>query len=375
MLIGVPKEIKNHEYRVGVTPAGIHTLVEHGHQVRVETQAGARIGFSDADYQAAGAQVVPTHREVWEADMVVKVKELQPAEYRLQRRGQVLFTYLHLAPEPDLLESLLAAGVIGIAYETVTDERGGLPLLAPMSRIAGKLSIQFGAWALQMANRGSGVLLGGVPGVPAARVVVIGAGAAGQAAARVAAGMGADVMIFDVSAAALAHVEEVFDGRVKTAYSQALTLAEQIVDADLVVGATLSPGKLAPKLITRSLLRRMRPGSVFVDISIDQGGIAETSRPTSHSAPIYVEEGVIHYCVPNMPSAVARTATLALTQATIPYVVKLADLGYQQALAQDPGLRDGLQICAGHVTHAGLAQDVKRPFVAPERALAELVSV
>jgi alanine dehydrogenase len=226
-----------------------------------------------------------------------------------------------------------------------------------------------------MANGGSGVLLGGVPGVPAARVVVIGAGAAGQAAARVAAGMGADVTILDVSAAALAHVEELFDGRVKTAYSQALTLAEQIVEADLVVGATLSPGKLAPKLITRSLLRRMRPGSVFVDISIDQGGIAETSRPTSHSDPIYVEEGVIHYCVPNMPSAVARTATLALTQATIPYVMKLADLGYQKALAQDPGLRNGLQICAGHVTHAGLAQDVKRPFVPPERALAELVSV
>jgi len=375
MLIGVPKEVKNHEYRVGVTPAGVHTLVEHGHQVRVESQAGARIGFPDADYQAAGAQVVSSHRDVWEADMVVKVKELQPAEFRLQRRGQVLFTYLHLAPDPELLETLLSAGIIGIAYETVTDERGGLPLLAPMSRIAGKLSIQFGAWALQMANGGSGVLLGGVPGVAPAKVVVIGAGASGQSAARVAMGIGADVTIFDVSSAALAHVEEVFDGRVKTGYSQALTLAEQIVAADLVIGATLVPGKLAPKLIGRALLRKMRPGSVLVDISIDQGGIAETSRPTSHSDPIFVEEEVIHYCVPNMPSAVARTATLALTHATIPYVLKLADQGYKAALTADAGLRGGLQICAGHVTHAGLAQDVKRPYVPPEQALAELVSV
>jgi alanine dehydrogenase len=375
MLIGVPKEIKNHEYRVGLTPPGAHTLVEHGHQVLVETQAGARVGFADADYQAAGARVVASHREVWDAEMVVKVKELQQAEYGLQRRGQTLFAYLHLAPEPQLLDALLSAGVIGIAYETVTDPSGGLPLLAPMSRIAGKLSVQFGAWALQMANGGSGVLLGGVPGVPPARVVVIGAGAAGQNAVRVAVGMGADVSVLDVNTGALAHLEEVHDGRVKTCYSQALTLAEQVAAADLVIGATLTPGKLAPRLITRALLRKMRPGSVFVDISIDQGGIAETSRPTSHSAPTYVEEGVIHYCVPNMPSAVARTATIALTQATIPYVVALADRGVKAALTADAGLRGGLQICAGHVTHAGLAQDVKRPYVPAERALGELVAV
>jgi alanine dehydrogenase len=375
MLIGVPREIKDHEYRVGITPAGVHTLVDQGHQVRVESQAGARVGFSDAAFQSAGAHIAASQREVWDADMVVKVKELQPAEYGLPRRGQILFTYLHLAPEPKLLESLLASGVIGIAYETVGDGRGGLPLLAPMSRIAGKLSIQFGAWALQMANGGSGVLLGGVPGVPPAKVVVIGAGAAGQSAARVAVGMGADVTIFDVSSAVLVRAEEIFDGRVKTCYSQGLTLAEEVVQADLVIGATLVPGKLAPKLIDRATLRKMRPGSVFVDISIDQGGIAETSRPTSHSAPIYVEEGVIHYCVPNMPSAVARTATLALTQATIPYVLQLAGLGYRQALLEGAGLRDGLQICAGHVTHAGLAQDVKRPYVPPERALEELVAV
>jgi alanine dehydrogenase len=373
MLIGVPKEIKNHEYRVGLTPAGAHTLVEHGHRVLVETQAGARVGIADADFEAAGARIAPSHRQVWDADMVVKVKELQPPEYGLQRRGQILFAYLHLAPEPALLETLLSSGAIGIAYETVTDAAGGLPLLAPMSRIAGKLSVQFGAWALQMANGGSGVLLGGVPGVPPARVVVIGAGASGQNAVRVAVGMGAEVTVLDVNSNALAHLEEFYDGRVKTCYSQALAIAEQVAGADLVIGATLTPGKLAPRLITRELLRKMRPGSVFVDISIDQGGIAETSRPTSHSAPIYVEEGVIHYCVPNMPSAVARTATLALTQATIPYVVKLADRGLA-ALAGDAGLRAGLQICAGNVTHAGLAQDVKQPYVPPEQALAGLVA-
>ncbi|HEU5283793.1 MAG TPA: alanine dehydrogenase [Burkholderiales bacterium] len=372
MLIGVPKEIKNHEYRVGLTPAGAHTLVEHGHQVLVEAQAGARVGFPDADYEAAGARIAPSHRQVWDADMVVKVKELQPPEYGLQRRGQILFAYLHLAPEPALLETLLSSGTIGVAYETVTDAAGGLPLLAPMSRIAGKLSIQFGAWALQMANGGSGVLLGGVPGVPPAKVVVIGAGASGQSAVRVAAGMGADVTVLDVNSNALAHLDELYGGRVKTCYSQGLAIAEQVAGADLLIGATLTPGKLAPRLITRELLRQMRPGSVFVDISIDQGGIAETSRPTSHSAPIYVEEGVTHYCVPNMPSAVARTATLALTQATIPYVVKLADRGLA-ALAREAGLRDGLQICAGQVTHAGLAQDVKRQYVPPEQAVAGLV--
>jgi len=244
-----------------------------------------------------------------------------------------------------------------------------------MSRIAGKLSIQFGAWALQMANGGSGVLLGGVPGVAPARVVVIGAGAAGQNAVRVAVGMGADVTVFDLNNAALAHLEEVHDGRVRTCYSEPLTLAEHVARADLVIGATLTPGKLAPKLITRALLRQMRSGSAFVDISIDQGGIAETSRPTSHSDPLYVEEGVLHYCVPNMPSAVARTATLALTQATIPYVLKLADRGWKATLAEDAGLRNGLQICAGHVTHAGLAQDVGRPYVPFEQAAVLLTTV
>ena len=373
MLIGVPKEIKDHEYRVGVTPAGAHTLTTHGHEVLVEMQAGARTGFSDQDYLAAGARI-GSREQVWESDMVVKVKELQPSEYPLQRRGQVLFTYLHLAPDPELLETMLAAGSIGIAYETVTDAGGGLPLLAPMSRIAGKLAVQFGAWALQMTNGGSGVLLGGVPGVPPGKVVVVGAGASGQNAARVAVGMGSEVTVFDINPTALAHLEDVHGGRVKTCYSQSLTLAQHVADADLVIGATLTPGKLAPKLIDRAMLRRMRTGSVFVDISIDQGGIAETSRPTSHTHPTYVEEGVIHYCVPNMPSAVARTATLALTQATIRYVLDLADKGYKRALSEDAGLRNGLQVCAGQVTHRGLAQDVGRSYVAPEQALSELRS-
>jgi alanine dehydrogenase len=372
MLIGVPKEIKNHEYRVGITPAGAHALAQHGHEVLVESGAGGQVGFADAHYQAAGARIVPSHRQVWEAELVVKVKELQEAEFGLSRRGQILFAYLHLAPDPKLLESLLSTGTVGLAYETVNDALGGLPLLAPMSRIAGRLSIQFGAWALQMANGGSGVLLGGVPGVPPARVVVIGAGAAGHNAVRVAAGMGAQVMVLDVNTAALAHVEELYQGRVQTCYSEALAIAEHVAGADLVIGATLTPGKLAPKLITRELLRKMRPGSVFVDVSVDQGGIAETTRPTSHSQPIYREEGVIHYCVPNMPSAVARTATLALTQATIPYVLKLANQGLSAALSEDAGLANGLQIIAGQVTHAGLAQDAGRQYVPWERALAAI---
>ena len=363
MLIGVPKEIKDQEYRVGLTPAGAFALRQRGHDVLVERGAGARVGFPDAAYEGVGARIVAEPRSVWAADVVVKVKELQEAEFGFPHLGQVLFAYLHLAPEPALLDVLLRSGVVGIAYETVGDSHGRLPLLAPMSRIAGRLSVQVGAWALQMANGGSGVLLSGVPGVAPAKVVVIGAGAAGANAVRMAVGYGADTTVFDVNTDTLAHLEELHSGRVKTCNSEPLTLAQYIADADLVIGATLTPGKLAPKLITRDSLRRMRPGSVLVDIAIDQGGIAETSRPTSHSHPLYVEEGVVHYCVPNMPSAVARTATLALTQVTLPYVVKLADLGLQEALARDPGLKAGLQVHSGQVTHQGLAEDVHRPFV------------
>jgi len=369
MLVGVPVEIKDHEYRVGLTPAGVHALREHGHQVCVQSGAGARIGIADGDYISAGARIVASAKEVFTADMVVKVKELQRAEFGLLRRGQILFAYLHLAPDPELLEALLACGVSGIAYETVSDAQGRLPLLAPMSRIAGRLSVQVGAWALQMANGGSGVLLGGVPGVAPGRVVVIGAGAAGANAVQIAAGMGADVTVLDVDLERLAHLDEVYRGRVKTCFSEALAIAEQVAQADLAIGALLVPGKLAPRLISRKLLQRMRPGSVLVDIAIDQGGISETSRPTSHSQPLFVEEGVVHYCVPNMPSACARTATLALTQATFPYVLKLADRGLD-ALSEDAGLADGLQVHAGQVTHRGLAEDVKRPF----RSYAEIAA-
>ena len=366
MLIGVPKEIKDGEYRVGLVPAGVHALQLHGHEVLVEAGAGARVGFADASYEAAGARLVRDAAEVWSAQMVVKVKELQEREYALARRGQILFAYLHLAPEPRLLDALLRAGVTGIAYETVSDVAGGLPLLAPMSRIAGKLSVQFGAWALQMANGGSGVLLGGVPGVAPARVTVIGAGSVGANAVRIAVGMGADVAVLDLNSAALAHLEDLYQGRVKTVYSEPLALAEHVAAADLVVGATLTPGKLAPKLISRELLRRMRLGSVLVDVAIDQGGIAETSRPTSFSHPLYVEEGMVHVCVPNMPSAVARSATLALTQATMPYVLELADEGAHAALSRNAGLRAGLQVFGGQLTHGGLAEDLGRPWTAYE---------
>lgn len=362
MILGVPKEIKDHEYRVGLTPAGVHALVTRGHEVLVQASAGAQTGFEDGAYAEAGARIVSTAEEAYSAEMVVKVKELQPRELHLVRRGQVLFAYLHLAPDPQLLDALLSAGVTGIAYETVTDREGGLPLLAPMSRIAGRLSVQAGAWALQMANGGSGVLLGGVPGVLPAKVVIVGAGESGSHAAQLAVGMGADVTILDINLSRLARLDELYGGRLKTCFSEPLALAELVAEADLVIGALLVPGKLAPKLISRSLLRRMRKGSVLVDIAIDQGGIAETSRPSSHSQPLYVEEGVVHYCVPNMPSACARTSTLALTRATYPYVLKLADQGLA-ALDSDPGLAAGLQVMAGHVTHRGLAEDAGKPYM------------
>jgi alanine dehydrogenase len=327
----------------------------------VQAGAGTRVGFDDAAYREAGARIVDSAKDAYDAELVVKVKELQPAEYALVGRGQILFAYLHLAPDPELLDTLLKSGVSGVAYETVTDAHGGLPLLAPMSRIAGRLSIQAGAWALQMANGGSGVLLGGVPGVPPARVAILGAGASGSHAAQMAVGSGADVTVFDIDIDRLAQLDERHAGRLKTCYSEPLAIAEHLAQADLVIGALLVPGKLAPKLISRRLLERMKRGSVLVDIAIDQGGVAESSRPTSHSDPLYVESGVVHYCVPNMPSAVARTATLALTQATYPYVLQLAEHGLD-ALAADAGLARGLQIHRGEVTHRGLAEDTGRPF-------------
>ena len=370
MIIGTPKEIKNHEYRAGLTPAGAHALRLAGHDVLIQRGAGERIGFSDAAYGAAGATLLDTAADVYgRAELVVKVKELQSAEYPLTRPGQILFCYQHLAPDPDLLQHMLDCKVSCVAYETVKDVHGGLPLLAPMSRIAGRLAPQMGAWALQMANGGSGVLLGGVPGVPAARVVIVGAGSVGTNACQIAVGMGADVTLFDRSIARIEAIDRIYRGRVKTCSVDPLTLAEHVVSADLVIGAVLIPGKLAPKLIAREVLRRMRPGSVIVDVAIDQGGICDTSRPTSHSDPIYVEEGVLHYCVANMPAACARTSTLALTQATLPYALALADLGLKEALRRDPGVKEGLQVHDGQLTHSGLAQDLGRPFVDAEQAL------
>jgi alanine dehydrogenase len=371
MIVGVPKETKNHEYRVGVTPAGAHALAAAGHEVWVETAAGARVGFADADYVAAGARIAADAAETYgRAEMVIKVKELQAAEFALTRPGQILFAYQHFAPDPGLLQHVLDCGLSCVAYETVADARGELPLLAPMSRVAGRLAPQVGAWALTMANGGSGVLLGGVAGVPPARVVIIGAGSVGANAMQIAVGMGAQVTLFDRGTAKIEALDRIYRGRIATAVAEPLTLERAIGDADLVIGAVLVPGKLTPKFISRALLKKMRPGSVIVDVGIDQGGIAETSRPTSHSAPLFVEEGIVHYCVPNMPSAVARTATLALTQATLPYALKLASLGLRRALEEDAGLMQGLQAHAGRVTHAGLAEDTRRAYMPASDVLA-----
>ncbi len=365
MIVGCPRETKNHEYRVGLTPGGAHALVLAGHAVLVEKDAGAKVGLADEAYRQAGATIVETPAEVYgRSDLVIKVKELQPPEYALTRPGQILYCYQHLAPDPDLLRHMLDSGLSCVAYETVTDARGELPLLAPMSRIAGRLAPQMGAWALQMANGGSGVLLGGVPGVLPAKVVVIGAGNVGAEATRIAVGMGADVTVIDRGLEKIERLDALYGGRIKTMVAEPLALADAVAGADLVVGAVLIPGKLSPKLVSRDLLRRMRPGSVIVDVGIDQGGISEASRPTSHSDPVFVEDGVVHYCVPNMPSAVARTATLALTQATLPHALALASGGLAGALASDPGLAAGLQVHAGQVTHAGLAEDTGLSFQA-----------
>lgn len=370
MHVGVPKEIKNHEYRVGLTPAGVHALTLAGHEVFVETKAGARIGFADADYVAAGARIAANAAEAYgQADMVVKVKELQAAEFPLTRPGQLLFAYQHFAPDPDLLQHVIDCGLSCVAYETVADAHGELPLLAPMSRVAGRLAPQVGAWALQMANGGAGVLLGGVAGVAPGKVVIVGAGNVGTNALQIAVGMGAQVTLFDRGIEKIAALDRIYRGRISTCVADPLTLERAVADADLVIGAVLVPGKLSPKFISRALLRKMRPGSVIVDVGIDQGGIAETSRPTSHTNPIFVEEGIVHYCVPNMPSAVARTATLALTQATLPYALKLAKLGLRRALEEDAGLMEGLQVHAGKVTHAGLAEDTRRTFIPARDAL------
>ena len=369
MLVGCPKEIKNHEYRVGLTPASVREYVAHGHQVIIETGAGSGIGAGDDAYRAAGATIVPDAASVFaRADMIVKVKEPQPSEWAQLREGQLLYTYLHLAPDPAQTEGLLASGVTAIAYETVTDERGGLPLLAPMSEVAGRLSIQAGATALQKANGGLGVLLGGVPGVQPGKVVVIGGGVVGLHAALMATGLGAEVTILDRSLPRLRMLDELFRGRVKTLYSTTEALENEIFAADLVVGAVLVPGAAAPKLVTREMLPGMKTGAVMVDVAIDQGGCFETSHATTHSDPTFVVDGVVHYCVANMPGAVPITSAAALNNATLHYGLMLADKGLA-AVSEDRHLRNGLNVHRGRVTNAAVAAALGYELAAPEAVL------
>lgn len=364
--IGVPKEIKNHEYRVGLTPASVRELAADGHALLVQSGAGAEIGFSDEAYRAAGAEIAETAEEVFaKAELIVKVKEPQPAECRRLRPDQVLFTYLHLAPDPEQARLLMESGCTAIAYETVTDRTGRLPLLAPMSEIAGRMAIQVGAVALQKSNGGSGILLGGVPGVLPGKVLVIGGGVVGTNAARMAMGLGADVTIADRSVPRLAQIDDLFGPRLKTVYASADALDRLVADADLVVGAVLVPGAAAPKLVRRDQLSGMRRGSVLVDVAIDQGGCFETSHATTHSDPTYVVDGVVHYCVANMPGAVARTSTEALNHATLPFVQALAGKGWKRALAEDPHLLAGLNVQAGRLTYRAVAEALGQPFTDP----------
>lgn len=357
MRVGIPKEIKNHEYRVALTPSGAELLVRAGHQVTLEHDAGRAVGLDDAAYRAAGALIAHDVADVYACDLIVKVKEPQPVEVARLRPGQLLFCYLHLAADADLARELMRRGVSAIAYETVTNALGTMPLLQPMSEIAGRLAPQMGALALHMAHGGNGVLVSGMPGVPPARIAIIGAGVVGMNATRVAVGLGAHVTLLDRQRDKLAVAEALFGPRVETRFSTPESVAATLAQTDMVIGAAQIPGRHAPRLISRSLLKSMPPGSALVDVAIDQGGIAETSRPTTHSSPMYVEEGVVHYCVANMPGAVARTATLALTHATLPYVQRLAELGLG-AVEADPGLRTGLQIHAGEITHEGLRQEI-----------------
>ena len=355
MKIGCPKEIKPQEYRVGMTPNAAREAVNSGHTVLIEAGAGVGAGFSDADYIAAGAQMIATAEEVFaSADMIVKVKEPQPIERKRLREGQVLFTYLHLAPDPEQTKDLLASGATCIAYETVTDDRGGLPLLAPMSEVAGRLAPQVGAWTLQKANGGRGVLMGGVPGVLPAKVLVIGGGVVGTHAAKIAAGMGADVTVLDRSVNRLRYLDDVFGGQFKNAYADAATTIELARQADMIIGAVLIPGAAAPKLISKAQLKELKPGAALVDVAIDQGGCFETSRATTHQDPIYEVDGIMHYCVANMPGAVARTSTLALGNATMPFMLALANKGWKQACADDKHLLAGLNVHAGHLTYAAV---------------------
>lgn len=370
MHIGCPKEIKPQEFRVGMTPNAAREAVNAGHTVTIETQGGLGAGFTDEDYLAAGAKIAGTAAEVFAAaDMIVKVKEPQPVERKMLRDGQILFTYLHLAPDPEQTRDLMASGATCIAYETVTDRNGGLPLLAPMSEVAGRLAPQVGAWTLQKANGGRGVLLGGVPGVGPAKVVVIGGGVVGTHAAKIAAGMGADVTVLDRSLPRLRHLDDVFGGTFKTSYASEGNTIELAQQADLIIGAVLIPGAAAPKLISRAQLSDLKQGAALVDVAIDQGGCFETSRATTHQNPIYEVDGIMHYCVANMPGAVARTSTIALGNATMPFMLALANKGWRQACEDDPHLLAGLNVHAGELTYYAVGKALGIDVIAPALAL------
>ncbi len=364
MRIGVPKELKDHEYRVGMTPAGVHSLVEAGHEVMVEAAAGGGSGFSDQEYQSAGAGILATADEVWAAgDLIIKVKEPIEPEYPRMREGQVLYTYLHLAPLPVLTEVLQQRKVTGIAYETITDSRGGLPLLTPMSEVAGRMSVLVGATYLQRAHGGRGILVSGVPGVPPGDVVVIGGGIVGLNAIKIAHGMGARVTVLETNADRMRFIDDIFHGAVTTLASNKLNLEAALGRADLLIGAVLIPGAAAPKLVTRDMLKLMKPGSVIVDVAVDQGGCLETTRATTHSDPVFEVDGVVHYCVANMPGAVPRTSTMALTNATLPFAVRIANLGVADAVRADPNLWQGVNTYAGNITCRPVAESQGQPYV------------
>lgn len=371
MLIGVPKEIKTKEFRVGLTPTSVREYVRHGHQVIVETNAGVGIQAADDDYIKAGGKIVATAKDVFDkADMIVKVKEPQMAECKMLRMGQVLFTYLHLAADPVQAKGLIDSGAVAIAYETVTSDKGGLPLLAPMSEVAGRMGVHVGAYYLQITNGGSGILIGGVPGVTAAEVVILGGGVAGTHAAKMAVGMEARVTIIEKSLDRIRQLNDLFGAKANIVYSTHDSVEHYVSSADLVIGAVLVPGALAPKLITKDLLKQMRPKSVIVDIAIDQGGCAETSKATTHDAPTYVVDNVVHYCVANMPGAVPRTSAYALNNAVLPYGLELADKGWVKALSDNKHLRNGLTVCKGKITQPEVAHDLKLTYTKAEESLA-----
>ena len=370
MLVGAPKEVKTQEHRVGLTPASVREMRAHGHRVLVETMAGHAIGLDDDEYRAAGAEIVDEPAELFaRAELIVKVKEPQPAEIAMLREGQVLFAYLHLAPDPAQAEGLMKSGCVAIAYETVTDAHGGLPLLAPMSEVAGRMAVQAGAHCLELEQGGRGMLLGGVPGVPAAKVTILGGGVVGTNAARMAMGLEAKVVVVDRDPRRLYDLDLQFGAKLQTIFATSAAIEEHVLDADLVVGAVLVAGAQAPRLVSEAMVRRMKRGAVLVDVSIDQGGCFETSRPTTHAAPTYRLHDVVHYCVANMPGAVARTSTLALNNATLPFALALADKGWRRALREDAHLRGGLNVAQGAITHEAVARDLELPCMPAEQAL------